>query len=210
MTRPKEGEVEAQERLLQRYLDGEATEEERIQAEALLEAEPDLAGDLAEQREIGELLRSSLMAQAEAVDFEALWSKVDKELAWHEAGRERALAASAEQAGVEEPEPESLGAALKRLFSWPVLSALGAFALLLVMLPSMVTEPPEPMGPQAVGPVGVTEVVASAGANRFDGVEVVSVEAEGSASVMVFQGGDGASTFIWVSEPDSGSEGTSL
>ena len=196
----REDAVETRDLLLQKYLDGEASEGEMAEIEALMGSDASFGEEAEASREIGVMLREGMMAQAEEVDFDALWSRVGSEIDWYDAGQRRIAAARAEQAGVSE-EDTSWVDSFRQLLGWRFVSGVAALALLVVIAPRLVDQ----TGTEGPPIVGETQVIASAEPLTFD-VEVESVQAADSATVMVFQGGEGAATFIWVSEMDSSEE----
>lgn len=195
--------MEPQETLLQRVIDGEASEEEVAAFEAAAAKDPSLKDFAEGSGAVGALLREGLRSHAESVDMAPLWAGVQKEIAWHEAGRQRTLAAKAEAAGVSHPEPEvGWRSALARLFTWPTLATFAGAFLILLALPALLEQrgTEEPVA-RRVDP-GPTELTVAA-LPMYEGVEVESVETSNAATVMVFQGGEGAATFIWVNENSS-------
>lgn len=197
--------MDEREILLQRYLDGEADASERLRAEAMIAEDPELAEMIAASRAVGDALGQSMRAQAAEVDYAALWTSIEREIDWYDSGRARALAASAEQVGVPEGDV-SWRDSFRRLLGWRFLAGFATLAAALLVVPQFVSQMMRPE--LGGGPVGQVEVVAQA--PRFDGVEVDSVEYSDGATVMVFQGGEGAATFIWVNETESGDEGQAI
>lgn len=194
--------MDLKETLLQRVIDGEASEEEREAFAAFAAEDPSLLEFVEGSTSVGGLLREGLHSHAESIDFEPMWARIQKDIAWHESGRERSLAAQAAAAGLSEENDVGWRSIFSRLFSLPSFAAFGAAFLVLLALPGLL-EDPIPDGPVArrIDP-GPTELKVAA-LPQFGGVEVESVESASDATVMVFQGGEGAATFIWVSENSS-------
>lgn len=199
--------MDERETLLQKFLDGEADADEAARAEALIAEDPELAADLMAMKDIGKLAGDALRAQAETVDFSAMWSGIEREIDWHEAGLARSRAASAELVGVDEADV-SWRDSFQWLLKWRFLSAFAAVAAMALLVPRLV-EWANIVPLPSDKPVGQIDVVAQA-PGRFDGVEVESVQAADTATVVVFQGGDDSATFIWVSEADPADEGRSI
>lgn len=195
--------MHADELLLQKYFDGEASDEESRKAQALLAEDGALASDFEVRSQIGAVMREALTQEAESVDYDAMWASIEKGVAWHTQGHERALTASAERLGVKDGD-YSWRDSIKKLFGWRMLSGVAAAALVLMLVPNLDEFFGPPRDDGRVGPVGTTDVVADASGLNFEGIEVESIEGSDSTSVMVLQGGDGASTIIWVSELDLG------
>lgn len=192
------------ESLLQRFLDGELGPEEASAFEASLESDPELLAFVREARAVGGALREGYEASADGVDFSAMWQGIEKDIAWHDAGLERARAARAEQVGIAEGDV-SWRDSFRRLLGWKLFTGAVLAAAALLLVPRVLMPPPaDPT--VGDGTVGHVEVVAAVQAPRFEGVEVDSVEASDQATVMVFQGGEGGATFIWVSETQPASE----
>ena len=187
--------MERRDELLLRHMDHELPEGEAGEVRELLAADPSLLKLLQQQQAVGQLLRSTLLAQAEEVDFSRVWSGVEREMEWRQKGKERAAAARAEQVGVADTDV-SWQTSLRALFGWRTVAGLTSLALLAMFLPSILSTPT----PQVVLPAGSVGMVDMVATTQFVGVTVDAVTTDDNSTVVVLQGGDDQATFIWVNE----------
>lgn len=187
--------MERRDELLLRFMDRELPEARAREVKELLEEDPSLKLQIDKQQAIGLLLKSALLAEAEQVDFSRVWTGVEKEMEWRQKGKERAAAARAEQVGVAETDP-TWQTSLRALFGWRMAAGLTSLALLMMMLPSLISTP----APQVVLPAGTVGVVDMVATTQFVGVTVDAVTTDDNSTVVVLQGGDDQATFIWVNE----------
>ncbi len=175
--------------LLARYVDGEATGAETSDVERRLKSEPAFALAFQAMRRSGELMRIPVDRAVAEVSFEALWTRIERNL----------------PANLPKPSPRAaLWAKLSLVFTPPVLLAVGAAAAVAVYLaarsPSEVGAPPKP-GPSIVAATPIPAPVRDfedldPGAEPF---VVEEVRSEGNKTIFVSQPvEEGGATVIWV------------